>query len=59
MRGAFHRIVSHAGFLAFVGHWLEEYSALASITDVPPLSSLVDIVFYRGITMRGAVERDL
>lgn len=43
---------------AFAGHSLGEYSALASIADVLPISSLVDIVFYRGITMQRAVERD-
>ncbi|EIN09976.1 fatty acid synthase [Punctularia strigosozonata HHB-11173 SS5] len=43
---------------AFAGHSLGEYSALASIADVLPISSLVDVVFYRGITMQRAVERD-
>jgi fatty acid synthase subunit alpha, fungi type len=42
---------------AFAGHLLE-YSALASIADVLPVSSLVDVVFYRGITKQRAVERD-
>ena len=42
----------------FAGHSLGEYSALASIADVLPVASLVDIVFYRGITMQRAVERD-
>ncbi|KAI6024835.1 hypothetical protein BKA83DRAFT_685883 [Pisolithus microcarpus] len=36
---------------AFAGHSLGEYSALASMADV-------DVVFYRGITMQRAVERD-
>jgi fatty acid synthase subunit alpha len=44
---------------AFAGHLLGEYSALASIADVLPISSLVDVVFYRGITMQSTVERDL
>ncbi|KAE9389773.1 hypothetical protein BT96DRAFT_946621 [Gymnopus androsaceus JB14] len=44
---------------AFAGHSLGEYSALASITNVLAISALVDIVFYRGITMQRAVERDL
>jgi fatty acid synthase subunit beta len=44
---------------AFAGHSLGEYFALASIADVLPVSSLVDVVFYRGITMQRAVERDL
>ncbi|KAG8694164.1 3-oxoacyl-[acyl-carrier-protein] synthase, partial [Ceratobasidium sp. 395] len=43
---------------AFAGHSLGEYSALASIADVLPVSALVDVVFYRGITMQRAVERD-
>ncbi|KAH8117927.1 fatty acid synthase [Phellopilus nigrolimitatus] len=43
---------------AFAGHSLGEYSALASIADVLPIASLVDVVFYRGITMQRAVERD-
>ncbi|KAL5526485.1 FAS2 [Sanghuangporus sanghuang] len=42
----------------FAGHSLGEYSALASIADVLPISALVDVVFYRGITMQRAVERD-
>ncbi|KAI0950742.1 hypothetical protein AcW1_007973 [Taiwanofungus camphoratus] len=42
----------------FAGHSLGEYSALASIAGVLAISSLVDIVFYRGITMQRAVERD-
>ena len=54
--------MSHKGFVqkdcAFAGHSLGEYSALTSITDVLPISSLVDVVFYRGITMQRAVERD-
>ena len=43
---------------AFTGHSLGEYSALASIADVLPISSLVDVVFYQGITMQRAVEWD-
>jgi fatty acid synthase subunit alpha len=43
---------------AFAGHSLGEYSALASIADVLPISSLVDVVFYHGIAMQLAVERD-
>ncbi|TFK33214.1 fatty acid synthase [Crucibulum laeve] len=42
----------------FAGHSLGEYSALASIADVLHISALVDVVFYRGITMQRAVERD-
>ncbi|KAI5885432.1 uncharacterized protein SCHCODRAFT_01176814 [Schizophyllum commune H4-8] len=42
----------------FAGHSLGEYSALASIADVLHISALVDVAFYRGITMQRAVERD-
>ncbi|TXT15634.1 hypothetical protein VHUM_00137 [Vanrija humicola] len=42
----------------FAGHSLGEYSALASIADVLPISSLSDVVFFRGITMQRAVKRD-
>jgi len=38
-------------YCAFAGHSLSEYSALASISDILPVSSLVNIVFYQGITM--------
>jgi len=41
-----------------MGHSLGEYSTIASIADVLPIASLVDVVFYRGITMQSAVERD-
>ncbi|TIB03399.1 hypothetical protein E3P94_00662 [Wallemia ichthyophaga] len=43
---------------AFAGHSLGEYASLASIADVLPISSLTDVVFYRGLTMQRAVERD-
>ncbi|RXK40211.1 hypothetical protein M231_02485 [Tremella mesenterica] len=43
---------------SFAGHSLGEYSALAAIADVLPISSLADVVFYRGITMQRAVHRD-
>jgi len=43
---------------ACAGHSLGEYSALASIADVLHISALVDVVFYRGLTMQRAVERD-
>ncbi|KAJ1959896.1 fatty acid synthase alpha subunit Lsd1, partial [Dimargaris xerosporica] len=41
----------------FAGHSLGEYAALAAIGDLP-LEKLVDVVFYRGMTMQAAVERD-
>lgn len=43
---------------AFAGPSLGEYSALASTADATPMASLIDVVFYRGITIQGAVERD-
>jgi fatty acid synthase subunit beta len=43
---------------AFAGHSLGEYSALAAIADVLPISALSDVVFFRGITMQRAVKRD-
>ena len=42
----------------FAGHSLGGYSAPASIADVLYISALVDVVFYRGLTMQCAVERD-
>jgi fatty acid synthase subunit beta len=38
-------------YCVFAGHSLDEYSALASILDILLVSSLVNIVFYQGITM--------
>jgi fatty acid synthase subunit beta len=43
---------------SFAGHSLGEYSALASLAEVMPIESLVSVVFYRGLTMQVAVERD-
>lgn len=43
---------------SFAGHSLGEYSALASLAEVMPVESLVDVVFYRGMTMQVAVPRD-
>jgi malonyl CoA-acyl carrier protein transacylase len=34
-----------------------EYAALASIGDVLPIETLIDVVFYRGLTMAFAVPR--
>lgn len=42
----------------FAGHSLGEYSALASIAKVMPVETLVSVVFYRGLCMQIAVERD-
>ncbi|KAG1835332.1 acyl transferase domain-containing protein [Suillus subalutaceus] len=43
---------------AFAGHSLGEYSALASMADVLHIFALVDVVFYRRITMQRVIERD-
>ncbi|KAI9703508.1 MAG: beta subunit of fatty acid synthetase [Bogoriella megaspora] len=43
----------------FAGHSLGEYSALAALAEVMPIESLVSVVFYRGLTMQVAVERDV
>ena len=45
------------GCPTFAGH-LHGFPTFASITDILPNSSLVDVVFYRGLTMQHAVERD-
>jgi len=44
---------------SFAGHSLGEYSALAALAEVMPIESLVSVVFYRGLTMQVAVERDI
>ena len=41
---------------AFAGHSLGEFSALAAVADILPNSSLIDIVFYRDLTMQHAIE---
>ncbi|RLV90824.1 Fatty acid synthase subunit beta [Spathaspora sp. JA1] len=46
------------GDIMFAGHSLGEYSALSSLANVMPIESLVDVVFYRGMTMQVAVPRD-
>ena len=43
---------------SFAGHSLGEYSALTALAEVMPIESLVSVVFYRGLTMQVAVERD-
>jgi len=43
---------------ALAGHSLGEFSALAAAAYILPNSSLVDIVFYCGLTMQHAVKRD-
>ena len=43
---------------AFAGNSLGEYSALTLIADILQISALVDVVFYRGVTMQRAVEHN-
>lgn len=47
-----------SGDATFAGHSLGEYSALTAMANVMPIESLVSVVFYRGLTMQVAVERD-
>ncbi|KAJ2811356.1 fatty acid synthase alpha subunit Lsd1, partial [Coemansia furcata] len=42
----------------FAGHSLGEYAALASISSICTLESILDLTFYRGLLMQSAVERD-
>ncbi|KAJ2398450.1 fatty acid synthase alpha subunit Lsd1 [Coemansia sp. RSA 2603] len=42
----------------FAGHSLGEYGALSAIGGVLAVESVVDVCFYRGMTMQRAVERD-
>ncbi|KAJ3148374.1 3-oxoacyl-[acyl-carrier-protein] synthase [Geranomyces michiganensis] len=42
----------------FAGHSLGEYAGLAAVGEVLSVESLVDVVFYRGMTMQVAVHRD-
>ena len=42
----------------FAGHSLGEYSALGARTNFMPLEELLDLVFYRGLTMQNAMQRD-
>ena len=42
----------------FAGYSLGELFALASVADIMPISSLVDMVFYCPLTMQCAVECD-
>ena len=42
----------------FACHSLGGFSALGTVSDIQPNSSLVDIVFYCGLTIQHAVERD-
>ncbi|KAI9848828.1 MAG: beta subunit of fatty acid synthetase [Sclerophora amabilis] len=42
----------------FAGHSLGEYSALTAIAEIMPIERLLSVVFYRGLTMQVAVDRD-
>ncbi|KAJ2706344.1 fatty acid synthase alpha subunit Lsd1, partial [Coemansia spiralis] len=42
----------------FAGHSLGEYGALSAIGGVLAVEALVEVCFYRGMTMQRAVERD-
>lgn len=42
----------------YAGHSLGEYAALCAIADIMPLEQILSIVFYRGLSMQVAVERD-
>ena len=42
----------------FAGHSLGEYSALGAFTTFMPVEELLNLVFYRGLTMQTAMQRD-
>jgi fatty acid synthase subunit beta len=42
----------------FAGYSLGEYSALCAVGDIAAIEELMSIVFYRGLIMQYAVERD-
>ena len=42
----------------FAGHSLGEYTALSTIGQIMSFSDVLSVVFYRGLTMQVAVERD-
>ncbi|KAJ2605522.1 fatty acid synthase alpha subunit Lsd1, partial [Coemansia sp. RSA 1804] len=42
----------------FAGHSLGEYGALSAIGEVLAVTAVVEVGFYRGMTMQRAVERD-
>ncbi|KAJ3130628.1 3-oxoacyl-[acyl-carrier-protein] synthase, partial [Physocladia obscura] len=43
----------------FAGHSLGEYAGLAAVGETLSIEALVDVVFYRGMTMQVAVPRDV
>jgi fatty acid synthase subunit beta len=42
----------------YAGHSLGEYSGLCAVANIMSIESLTSTVFYRGLTMQVAVERD-
>ncbi|RDL30477.1 uncharacterized protein BP5553_10355 [Venustampulla echinocandica] len=42
----------------YAGHSLGEYSGLCAVANIMSIESLTSVVFYRGLTMQVAVERD-
>ncbi|KAL5357217.1 acyl transferase domain-containing protein [Aspergillus floccosus] len=42
----------------FAGHSLGEYGALAAFAEFMPFEDLLSVVFYRGLAMQLAIERD-
>jgi len=42
----------------YAGHSLGEYTAISAFGKLVPLETLMSIVFYRGLSMQVAVERD-
>lgn len=42
----------------FAGHSLGEYGALSAFDAFLPFKSMINLVFYRGLTMQNAMERD-
>jgi fatty acid synthase subunit beta len=43
---------------SYAGHSLGEYAALGAVGKIFSVESLVQVVFYRGLLMQFAVERD-
>lgn len=43
----------------FAGHSLGEYAALGSCSTILPFERLMTLVFYRGLKMQNALQRDI
>ena len=43
---------------AFAGHSLGEYGVLSALAEFMPLETLMSVIFYRGLAMQVATERD-